>query len=168
MPNPTQFTGLISFAVAAVFCLLPPAKEVAPRERRLWVAIGFSYMGLGLEVWLSGRHILGEMVRGLLRQQQIYADRSYIQMAILAFAAALFLTSALWVLQLSKVFTWRASFAVLGLVVVCPIFLVELVSLHGTDRWLYLNVEGILLIGYLWAFGAAITAIAAATKWSTS
>ncbi len=153
--NPTQLTGLIAFAIAALACA-----RAARRQRGPWVGLLIAQLVCFAEVWFGLRHRLHDLADVLLRSRGMYASRVGLQEALIAAALLLvgvgLATSARW---------WRrdarVALAMLGTGLAFTLFVIETISLHAIDVLMYEPLGPVMLVALAWSAGAALVAAAA-------
>ena len=154
--NPTQLTGLIAFALAALACVTVARRGAGTR----WWRVAALQAVCLIEVLVGFRHRAHDLVDSLLQANGWYASRGPLQVALLVAALVLALLTfvALTRLRRAGAELWFAASATAA--ALC-LFAAESVSLHGVDAVMYLNLGPVLLIGWCWAACAAVVGGAA-------
>jgi hypothetical protein len=147
--NPTQLAGLIALAASTLACIW------AARRTRGggWLALALVHAVLWLDILLNTRHLVHDAVNGLLRASGVYAQRAWLQAALLALLAAL----GWWGWRRRQ----RAGMATAATALLLALVVVEMISWHQSDRLLYTHVGPLLLIAYAWIACAAVVVWAA-------
>lgn len=153
--NPNQLAGIACFALAAAACTY-----AARRGSRAWGALAWTHAAFCLEIVISSRHRLHDVVDEVLRDHGWYAGRTPWQIGLLVAIAAL----ALACLPPA----WRgvrgdrlATIALIASLVVATSMLVEAVSLHAVDAWLYAPGAALLPVVFGW-IAASMVVVGAA------
>jgi hypothetical protein len=153
--NPNQLTGIACFALAAAACTY-----AARRGSRAWRALAWTNAAFCLEIVISGRHRLHDFVDDVLRDHGWYAGRTPWQIGLLVVVAAL----ALVCLPPA----WRgvrgdrlATIALAASLVVAMSMMVEAVSLHAVDAWLYAPGAVLLPVVFGWIVASTVVVGAA-------
>jgi hypothetical protein len=152
--NPTQVTGLLSFAASTIACVIATRRS-ACRDSRTWRVLGFINGLFLFEVFIGLRHRIHDYVNAILMAEGEYGQRRGTQESIIFGLAAIALvcvTSFLLSRRLGGAAVRIAAGLTTGLV---TLFAIETVSLHALDAIYYRPVGSVLLIGWLWALAAA-------------
>ena len=154
--NPTQLTGLLAFALAALACAAAARRGAGA----LWWRVAAWQAVCVAEVLFGFRHRAHDLVDTLLVANGLYGERGPLQVALLVAALALALLTFVALTRLRRAGTelWLAATATAGAL---WLFAAESVSLHGVDAVMYLSLGPVLLIGWCWAACAAVVAGAA-------
>jgi len=152
--NPTQVTGLLSFAASTIACVIATRRS-ACRDSRAWRVLGFINALFFFEIFIGSRHRIHDYVNAILMAEGEYGQRRGMQESIIIWLAtialicvALFLFSH----RLGGAAVRIAAGLTAGLV---TLFAIETVSLHALDAIYYRPIGSVLLIGWLWAVAAA-------------
>lgn len=153
--NPTQVTGLVAFAVAAVACM-----RAAHWRARPWWGLMAAQWGCFAEILFTMRFRIHDAVDATLQARHLYAQRTLWQIALLMLAVAL-AAACLW-----AAWRWRrrdpeAAWAFVGTIVAVTLFVTESVSLHAVDTVMYTPMGPIVAIAAGWAAAAAIVTVSA-------
>ena len=120
--------------------------------------LGLLNSWLVLDIALDLRHHLHAAVVEEAIQQGLYSVRVGPQIMMLTALAALVLgTMAVMVARLQG--RTGALLAGLGGLSSVGLWVVEVISLHATDRILYYFAGPVMVIGYLWAISAGLTSV---------
>lgn len=152
--NPTQLTGLIAFALAALACGV--AARCGPCAAPWWRIAGLQGLCL-LEVLFGFRHRAHDLVDAALQAHGWYGSRGPLQSMLMV---AVLTLAAIALLALARLHRRdaRLCLAAAGTGAALTLFVVEAVSLHGVDAVMYLPMGPVLLIGWCWAACAAAVA----------
>ncbi len=153
--NTTQLVGMIAFgaATAAARAAMVCA-ATNPQNKLIWWTVSGAHLFFVAEFVLGTRHAVHDFVNGMLRDAGIYPSRGAIQMLLLvvcALAATIAGSVIRKRLQAPPGVTAHAQIAAWLTLAVGALFMVEAVSLHAVDAWLYSTAGPVLLIAYLWA-----------------
>lgn len=154
--NPTQLTGLLVFAGAAMAC----ARAALARGERRWWLLAAAASACVLEVAVGLRHRAHDLVDALLQAAGLYDARSQAQVALLVIAAVLIVGT------LAACLRWRRAdlpsrVAATACLASLWLFAIEAISLHALDALMYVPIGPILLIGWVWTALALVIAAAA-------
>jgi hypothetical protein len=152
--NPTQITGVLAFAVAAIVCALA-ARRSRGRAASVWKLLAVLQIVFVVEIVLGLRHLIHGGVDAVLQDRGWYAQRQPVQLGLLA------VTLVAGIAALVAVLRWCRSHravapAVLASCAVVGLFALEMISLHAIDAVLYRLVGPVMLIAVLWAACAAV------------
>jgi hypothetical protein len=151
--NPTQLTGLLSFAATATACAIA-ARRSTRREARVWKVLGLINGMFLIEVFTGLRHSFHDYINTLLMAEGEYGQRSGMQEFIIIGLATIALVCGI-VLLLSRRFRGGALRIAAGLTLaLVTLFAVETVSLHALDAVYYRPIGPVLLVGWLWAIAS--------------
>lgn len=154
--NPTQLTGLIAFAASTLMC----ARAASVRGARAWRWLAIASLLFLVEVALGLRHQFHDLVIAEIAPRGWYPSRRPAQALFLLVLFVVFCLLARSAVKLRRVDRKAGLAAMCSLAVLC-LFLAEAISLHGIDAVLYRLIGPVMVIGWLWAFLAGITAVAA-------
>jgi hypothetical protein len=152
--NPTQLTGLLSFAASTLACVIAMRRS-ACRDSRAWRILGFINALFFFEVFIGSRHRVHDYVNAILMAEGEYGQRRGMQESIiigLATIALICVALLLFSHRLGGAAVRIAAGLTAGLV---TLFAIETVSLHALDAIYYRPIGSVLLIGWLWALAAA-------------
>ena len=152
--NPTQLTGLLSFAASTIACVIAMRRS-ACRDSRAWRVLGFINALFFFEIFIGSRHRIHDYVNAILMAEGEYGQRRGMQETIivwLVIIALVCVTLFLFSRRLGGAAVRTASGLTAGLV---ALFAIETVSLHALDAIYYRSIGSVLLIGWLWALAAA-------------
>ena len=152
--NPTQVTGLLSFAASTIACVIATRRSEC-LDRRAWRVLGFINGLLVFEVFIGLRHRIHDYVNAILMAEGEYGQRREMQESIiiwLVIIALVCVTLFLFSRRLGGAAVRIAVGLTIGLV---ALFAIETVSLHALDAIYYRPIGSVLLIGWLWALAAA-------------
>jgi hypothetical protein len=161
--NPTQLMGLLSFATAAIACVIA-ARRSEPGDARIWNALGLLNAVFFAEIYAGTRYHLLGLIVGLLkadgRYDQIHGSVQGAVVILVAGIGALFAARILFSRQVGRGATRLAA----GItVVVAALFAIETMSLHSLDAIFYRPIGPVLALGWMWA-ATAIGIILAAIQ----
>jgi hypothetical protein len=152
--NPTQLTGLLSFAAATIACLIA-ARRSTWRDTRAWQVLAFMNGLFLVEIFIGSRHRIHDYVVALLMLEGGYGQRRGMQeFIIICLATIALICVALFLF--SRSLAGGAVRIVASLTIaVLALFAIETVSLHTLDAVYYQPIGPALLVGWLWAIAAA-------------
>jgi hypothetical protein len=151
--NPTQLTGLLSFAAAAASCLIA-ARRSAARNARVWQVLGFMNGMLFVEVLAGSRHRIHDYVNALLKAEVEYGQRREMQKPIIILLATTALICVMAFLLSRRPDGAAVRIAASLVIALLALFSIETVSLHALDAVYYRPMGPVLLIGWMWAFAS--------------
>ena len=154
--NPTQLTGLLVFALAAIAC----ARTAWIQRTRLWWTLTAACSCLVLEVAIGLRHRAHDLVDALLLADGLYASRGPVQLVLVGAALVLSVGTLAWLTRL-RFADVNAKVATVGCAVALWLFLIETISLHGVDAVMYAHIGPVFVIGWAWAATALLVTGAA-------
>jgi hypothetical protein len=152
--NPTQVTGLLSFAASTIACVTATRRS-ACGDSRAWRVLGFTNGLFLFEVFIRLRHRIHDYVSAILMAEGQYGQRRGMQESIiigLATIALVCVSLFLFSRRLGGTAVRIAAGLTAGLI---TLFAIETVSLHALDAIYYWPIGSVLLIGWLWALAAA-------------
>lgn len=151
--NPTQLTGLLSFATATVACLIAARRSRDAATWRLLALINFLFL---IEVFSGFRHSIHELADAMLQERGLHAQmHGWVQEIITILIATIALIFGTLFLFWRKIAEDAARAAVSMTIVVVALFAIETVSLHELRAIIYRPIGPVLLIGWLWVVAAA-------------
>ena len=152
-PNPTQLTGLISFAAATIACVIAARRSNWP-DTRVWQILAFINGLFSIEVFIGLRHRVHDYVDALLMAEGQYGQRRGMQETmIIGLATIALICVALFLL--SRRHAGAVRIAASLTIALLALFAIETVSLHALDAVYYRPIGPVALIGWLWAVAAA-------------
>jgi hypothetical protein len=151
--NPTQLTGLLSFAAATMACLIAARRSLG-RNARIWQLLAFINGLFLIEIFIGLRHRVHNYVDALLMAEGQYGHRREMQEPTIIGLATLALLCAT-LLLFSRRLTGAVRTAASLTIALLALFAIETVSLHALDAIYYRPIGTVLLIGWLWAIAAA-------------
>jgi hypothetical protein len=169
--NPTRSAGQLAFAAAAVAAALVARRTVAP-DLRLWWTVALVFALLWIETAVEWRFVPRSVAQHTLEARGAYGSRTGLQEMLLVALAAGALAAVVaavgvalgrrrsGALRARFHASTRVAFAATAALVV--LFVVEAVSLHAIDAWLYATVGPMLAIGWLWLASSALVVVMAA------
>jgi hypothetical protein len=157
--NPTQVTGLLVFAIAAVACART-AIRLRPPAASLWWGLSAMQAAFVGEVALGLRHRVHDLVDAVLQERGWYASRSTLQVVLIAIALML-AAGSVAALKHWRRFEPRAMPAMVCSVAVLWSFVIEAISLHRVDAVMYFKVGPVMLVACGWAMASAVVTVAA-------
>jgi hypothetical protein len=152
--NPTQLIGLLSFAAATIACLA--ASRRSDRcDSRAWLIMVFTNGFFFVDVLIGLRHRIHDYVAAILMAEGQYGQRRGMQESMIVW-----LTTTAFILVTLFFFSRRLGggsvrIAVGLMAALVLLFAIETVSLHALDAVYYRPIGPVMLIGWLWALGAA-------------
>jgi phosphoglycerol transferase MdoB-like AlkP superfamily enzyme len=164
--NPTQLTGLLSFAAATTACLLA-ARRSRWREARFWWALALTNSIFFLDVLFGLRHHVHDYFSAILTAEGKYGQRREMQgpiIIVLGVTAVILVMLLLSVRRFSGIVRIAAGLTIALL----ALFAIETVSLHSLDGVYYQTIGPVMVIGWLWAIGAAGTCLVALVSLTTA
>ena len=156
----TQMIGFVSFLSAALSSAWWGGVQNRSDSKRAWCTCAGLLLLMALEIWLGARHELHHQISTWLQAQGSYDQRWGVQVYLIAVLISLLLLALLYFINRARGAPLEKA-ACVGVLALLTLFMIETVSLHGVDALLYRPVGAILVIGYLWAFGAASVAVLA-------
>lgn len=154
--NPTQWLGLLVFALATAACARAAARQPSPWR---WMAAGQA--SCFAEVLVGLRWRVHEWADSMMQNEGWYATRQALQWPLLILVLAGLLVGAVMLTRHWRrrdAGAWVAIMATWG---ACVLFAVETVSLHQIDAILYAPVGPVMVVALLWTLGALAAAVAA-------
>lgn len=159
--NPTQLTGLLVFSAAAIVC----ARTGRLRADRLWFRVSAASAACTAEVAIGVRHLAHGAVNTVLQARGWYGSREPVQILLLAIALLLAAGTLACMVRMRHA---DANLRVASAAAAAALwlFLIEAISLHAVDAFMYVAIGPVLAIGWLWAVAALVVAVMAlrATK----
>jgi len=157
--NPTRLIGLTAYLFAFVCCVIAwiGLREI-PLPRRLAAILAVLEAALFLDMAISGRWLLHDLLSDEAGARGLYAMRAGPQIAALSFlgaCATVGMASALRRLRGRSGATLAACGGILSVWCWC----VEVVSLHGVDRVLYQTVDGVMVVSLVWIACTLMTGV---------
>jgi hypothetical protein len=141
-----------------ICALLFAALVTAMRRERGWWALTVLLAGMAAVITTDASWIVHDRVRAMLIGDNIYDSHYAIQIAITGGAALLLLACTAAVVRAER---GPRRWAWLGAMALIALFAVQAISVHGVDAVLGRALGPVMIIGWLWAIGAAIVAAAA-------
>jgi hypothetical protein len=151
--NPTQLTGLLSFAAAAASCLIA-ARRSTWRNARVWRVLVFINGILFIEVLAGLRHRIHDYVNALLMAEGEYGQRREMQEPIIILLATTALICVTVFLLSRRPDGAAVRIAASLAIALLALFAIETVSLHALDAVYYRPIGPVLLIGWMWAIAS--------------
>ena len=159
--NPTQLTGLLSFAAATIACLIA-AWRSGSREASTWKLLALMNCLFLIEIFSGWRFFIHNLVKAMLTAEGLYAQiHGWIQEILDILIAIIALIVVTLLLFWRQVAGGAARVAVSMTIVVVALFAIETVSLHELRAVFYQPIGPVLVIGWLWAIAAAGICLAA-------
>ena len=159
--NPTDLTGLLSFAAATIACLIATRRSQLP-DTRTWKLLALINCLFLIEIHFGFRYRITAFAATLLRAEGLYAYmHGRIQEIIIISVAAIaliFVTLFLFWRQVAGSATRVAAAITIALL---ALFGIETVSLHALDVVFYRPIGPVLMIAWLWVVAAAGICLAA-------
>lgn len=152
--NPTQLTGLLSFAAATIACVIATRRS-ARRDSRAWLVLVFTNGIFFIEILIGLRHRIHDHVAALLMAEGQYGERRGMQESIIIWLATIALICVTLFLFSRRLRGGAVRIAAGLTAALVTLFAIETVSLHALDAVYYRPIGPVLLIGWLWAIGAA-------------
>jgi hypothetical protein len=167
MLNLTQSTGIICFGAATLACGIAFSclrNNFTAPFKSFWATCTGLHFLMTLEVYFSSRHWVAGITRLWLRDKGLYSERVFIQ--VLAVCLTLCLISVIFVRAKKslKRFGVAEKICLNATLAAVLTFCIELPSIHALDRYLYADIYGLYLIGYLWSSLACIALLGAAVR----
>ena len=152
--NPTQLTGLLSFAAATIACLTASRRSDRSNSRA-WLRMAFINFFFFAEVLIGLRHRIHDYVAAILMAEGQYGQRRGMQefMIVGLTTTALILVTLFFFSRRRGGGSVRIAGGLTAALVL--LFAIETVSLHALDAVYYRPIGPVMLIGWLWALGAA-------------
>ena len=147
MLNASQWTGLLMIALAGLACF-------SARKRSPWLLLTMLHAILLTEMLVETRYRLHDLVNAQLLAVGLYQQRSGSQIILLAGLAVAALIVAMIVIRTRRP---AARVGLLSSGGLALLFLVEMVSLHDIDAFLYQTIGPIHLIAWLWVLLCLVT-----------
>ncbi len=150
----TQISGATAFAIVSAACWGAARRRPQQPCTRVWTVLAVLLVVLAADVVWGGRHQVHNLVGQWLKQSGQYAQRQTLQAGLLG-AGLLVLGLALWgTLVATKGCAQPVRWAALCGLGLLGVFGLEMVSLHGIDAVMYLQLGPLKLVGWLWLMGA--------------
>ena len=155
---PSDLIGLLSFAIAAIACLVA-ARRSAVRDARAWYFLALMNCLFVIEIYFGSRYRITELTKTVLAKEQLYGKlHGWFQEIIIVAVLVVILVAVI-------LFVWRiagtgARVAAILTIAVTVLFATETISLHSIDAIFYRPFGAILLLGWVWA-GAALGIVVA-------
>ena len=160
--NPTQLTGLLSFAAATIACSIA-ARRSGSRDASTWRLLALINCLFLIETFSELRYDIYNHAKAMLAAEGLYAQihgrGQEIIIILIAISALIFATLLLFWRQVAG---GAARVAMSITIVVVALFAIETVSLHALRPVLYQPIGPVVMIGWLWAITAAGICLAAA------
>ena len=159
--NPTDLTGLLSFAAATIACLIA-ARRSTLRDARTWKVLALMNCLFFIEINIGLRYRITELANTLLKMQNMYAQLhgSFQKIIIILIATIALIFVMLFLLW--RPLDGRAVRAAASITIaVLALFAIETVSLHALDAVFYRPIGPVLMLGWVWAIAAAGICLAA-------
>ena len=148
----TQWVGMIAFGGASIVCLWI--------RQWPWSFIGGLNMAMAIECGLGMRHHAHNFAIELMGP--FYLNRAGLQIGLIFIVATIVFLTTLLLLNRSYGRAPATVIAATGFAL--ALFLVETISLHAFDSFLYQKAGPLLIIGWIWMALALVTAIEALRK----
>ena len=153
--NPTELTGLLSFAAATIACLIAMWRS-GSRDARIWRVLALMNCLFLIEIYFGLRFRINELAVTLLKTKDLYAKLhgSTQEIMIISIAAIALVAVTLFLF-------WRQSaagatrLAASITIAVSALFAIEIVSLHAVNTVFYRPIGPVLMLGWVWAIAAA-------------
>jgi hypothetical protein len=154
--NPSQWTGIVVFTLAALACAAVRGRAVGR-----WGVMAGVQAAWVLELFLEGRFALRAVGIALFQAGHAYGVRRPWQVAVLGLLAVALVVAMTAVVVRQRGTAWRiACLAAAGQ---AALMLAEAVSLHQLDTWLYRGWADVAFIAWGWAGLSAVVILAALT-----
>jgi hypothetical protein len=141
-----------------ICALLFAALATALRRERGWWPLAVLLAGMATVIATDASWIAHDRVRAMLIGDGIYASHYAIQIAITSGAALLLFVCTAAVVRAQR---GPQRWAWLGTMALLALFAVQAISVHGVDAVLGRAMGPVMVIGWLWAIGAAFVAVVA-------
>jgi len=161
--NPTQLTGLLSFAVSTIACFIA-SRRSETGDVRAWRSLTLINGLFFFEILIGLRFYIHDRVNFILIAKGWYLQRSWIQESIDISLAAIALVFVVLFMFLRRPAGNEARIAAGLTIALVALFAVETVSLHAIDSVLYQPIGPVLLIGWIWAIGSFGICLSAAQR----
>jgi hypothetical protein len=162
--NPTELTGLLSFAAATIACLIA-ARRSGLRDARTWKVLALMNCLFLMEIYFGLRFRITEITITLLKTKGLYAQLhgSIQEITVISIVtiALVFVTLFLFWRQVAG---GAARIAASITIAVLLLFAIETVSLHAVDSVFYRPIGPVLMLGWVWAIAAAGICLAATQR----
>lgn len=151
--NATQIAGCVAFAVSAA------ASGVVAARRRgggpVWWPLASANALLSIEVVAGWRFQVHELANASLRGHGWYADRGRLQFGLIALAFVVIVAGAAALAGANRR-ERNAVGALIGTAAALAVFVVETLSLHRVDTFMYAQAGPVLTIAWMWMAAAAV------------
>jgi hypothetical protein len=157
--SPTRIIGMNAYLFAAVSCAIAWARyRGSPRLRRLAWIIAVLEAGLFLDMALSVRWQLHNLLEGEAIRENLYAQRFGPQLAALIILGA---AAAIGIGLTWLSFRGRAGAIIAGWGAVLSLscWCAEVISLHATDAVLHYTVDGVMMVSLFWVACSLMTSL---------
>jgi hypothetical protein len=152
--NPTDLTGLLSFAAATIACLIATWRS-GSRDARTWKVLAIMNCLFLIEIFFGSRYRITGLAITLLKAEGIYVQmHGWIQEIIIILIATIGLIFLMLCLFWRQVGGSAARVAASITIAVLTLFAIETVSLHALDVVFYQSIGPVLMIGWVWAIAS--------------
>lgn len=162
--NATRGLGTLCFITTTGVCALVVYLCMLRRKRLdpqhglgLWMCLLLCQVALLIELQASLRFDLGETIRDVIRDMNLYENRRQIQSMVFAITCLPALGIFSTILYLLRRHGSAVLLAVTGTIWSVSLFCLPVISLHAVDRIMYHYVGPVMFISILWTFGATLT-----------
>jgi len=155
---PSDLIGLLSFATAAIACVVA-ARRPAVRDPRTWHFLALMNCLFVIEIYFGSRYRITQLAKIVLAKEQLYGKLhgSFQEIIIVAVIVVILLAVILFVWRIAGT---GARVAAILTIAVMVLFAVETISLHSIDAIFYRPIGAVLLLGWVWA-GAGLGVVVA-------
>ena len=150
--NPTQLSGLLSFAATTIACLIAIRRS---NDARTWGVLALMNCLFLIEIFSGLRFHIHDLVDTILVANGWYAQRSWVQTSLdISVVTIVFVFMTHFIFRRLPAGRGARAAASITLVILAQ-FAMETVSLHALDAIFYQLIGPVLLIGWLWAITSA-------------
>lgn len=144
----TQWVGLAAFGLAAAVCF----KKARGKASAWWFLAALNAL-LAIEIVVGLRYRVHDLVDSILIAKNSYTSRQPWQVGMIVFALCLFFVGVF--AARSRIQSASLALATVGMGFAVGIFVIEAISLHAVDLWMYREFGPLKLIALLWLTASA-------------
>jgi ABC-type dipeptide/oligopeptide/nickel transport system permease subunit len=135
---------VVLYFLAVISCWLT-ARDSETKDRKIWIAISFLFLGLGINKQLDLQTALTEFGRTLAFQYGWYGQRQSVQVAFIVVVAIVCVGAVMAFLIGARSSAAPIWLAILGTILVVSFVLIRAASFHHIDRFI-----GQKILGFRW------------------
>jgi hypothetical protein len=164
--NTTRVLGTLCYTATALLCGMVVYLCAMRRKRHdskhgmgLWVGLLLCQVALIIELQLSMRFDAGQVLRGIIRDMNLYENRRQLQAMAFAVVSLPMIAITSTIFYLVRRRGIAVLLAVAGTIWSVSLFCLPLISLHMVDQIMYHYIGPVMFISLMWSVGAALTFI---------